>query len=135
TIGPALYLATGGAAVRRVLAFTLGVLAVYFIGGVVLTLGPGQAILRLFPHPSRHATHLIELCVGIALAFVAVALWLARQLIAATRSLAADGGRRALERVRLALDRRAALLIPVLILAVALVIASIGTIGLAGGLD
>lgn len=83
TIGPALYLATGAAAVRRVLAFTVGVLAVYFIGGVVLTLGPGQAILRLFPHPSRHATHLIELCVGIALAFVAVALWLARQRVAA----------------------------------------------------
>ncbi len=199
TIGPALYLATGKDAVRRVAAFTLGVFTVYLVGGVVLTLGPGQALLALLPRPGPRATHLVELCLGAALGLVAIVLWFARErvtrevareetairrssvavgaaimavelptafpyfaviaaivasgrsvlsqlalvvifnvafvapllAIAVTRCLAWEGGERALERVRAALDRRAGIVIAALLLVIAVVLASIGTAGLA----
>jgi cytochrome c biogenesis protein CcdA len=199
TVGPALYLATGNNAVRRVLGFTLGVFGAYLAGGVVLTLGPGQAILRLLPRPSPRTTHLVELVAGISLGLVALGLWLGRQrvarrlaqtktkirwsatasgaaimllelptafpyfgviaaivgsgrsistqlvllvifnvafvapllLIAATRGLLSEKGTQVLERVRAALDRKAAALIPIFILAIALVIGGVGAVGLA----
>ena len=198
TVGPALYLAIGKKAVRRVAAFTLGVFAVSFCGGLILTLGPGRAILSLLPRPGPHVTHLIELAVGIALGLVAAGLWIGRKrvarhlargdtdpgrssfvvgaaimgvelptafpyfaviltilasgrgvpsqvallavfnvafvapliLIAGARGLARDGGTRVLARVQAALDRRAAVLIPTILLAVAVGVALIGTIGL-----
>lgn len=42
TIGPALFLAGGEHPRRSVLEFTLGILAVFFLGGALLVLGPGH---------------------------------------------------------------------------------------------
>ncbi len=198
TVGPALYLALGRDPVRRVAAFALGVFAVSFAGGTILTLGPGRALIALVPRPGPHATHLIELAVGIALAVLAAGLWIGRErmaahlareparsgrsslvvgatimavelptafpyfavilailgsrtavpgqvvvllvfnvafvapllLIAAARGLAGDGGAKVMERVRAAIDRRAAVLLSALVFAVAVVVASVGTVGL-----
>lgn len=203
TVAPALYLATSRDGARKVAALTLGVFAVNFLGGIFLTLGPGQAILAVVPRPTRHTTHLVELFVGIALALVAAGLWLGRErvarrvageekriqrssllvgatvtaaelptafpyfaviaavigsgrdvpteiallavfntafvapllLIALVRSRAGERGTALLARIRLQLDRRAAVIIPALLFAIACVVALIGTIGLAGGLS
>jgi cytochrome c biogenesis protein CcdA len=78
TVGPALYLALGRDAVRSLAAFTAGVFSVYLLGGVVLTLGPGQAV----PHPGARVTHLIELGLGGATLLFAVGLWLTRDQLA-----------------------------------------------------
>lgn len=82
TIAPALYLATGVDASRRLLHFTLGVFTVYLAGGVVLVLGPGQALLSAVTRPGRRETHLIELVLGGVALTVAVALWLRRDGVA-----------------------------------------------------
>jgi len=82
TIAPALYLATGADAQRRVLRFTLGVFAVYCAGGIAIALGPGEAALAAAPRPGPHETHLLELALGgLALAGTA-GLWLARDRLA-----------------------------------------------------
>lgn len=75
TIAPALYLATGERARGRVAEFTLGVFAVYLLGGLAIALGPGQLILSLVPRPSHHVTHLIEIAVGVAMIGAAALLW------------------------------------------------------------
>jgi cytochrome c biogenesis protein CcdA len=82
TIGPALYLATGPAATRRLVLFTLGVFAVYCTGGLVLAAGPGRAILAAVPHPDREDTHLLELALGGLALAVAAVLWLQRDAVA-----------------------------------------------------
>ena len=46
--------------------------------GLLLALGPGQAILALAPHPGREVRHLLELSLGIATFIVAAGLWFAR---------------------------------------------------------
>ena len=40
--------------------FTVGVFAVYFAGGAVFLLGPGQALLALVPHPGHTARYVVE---------------------------------------------------------------------------
>lgn len=82
TIAPALYLATGLDASRRLLHFTLGVFTVYLAGGIVLVLGPGHAILSSVPRPGHRATHLIELVLGGVAFALAVMLWLRREGVA-----------------------------------------------------
>jgi len=82
TIAPALYLATGADASRRLLHFTLGVATVYLAGGVVLVLGPGHALLSVVARPGRRETHLIEMILGGVALVVAVALWLRRDGVA-----------------------------------------------------
>jgi cytochrome c biogenesis protein CcdA len=67
TIGPALYLAAGERARERVIEFTLGVFAVYLLGGVLIALGPGQLLRSLVPHPHHLAAHIIETAVGASL--------------------------------------------------------------------
>lgn len=64
TIGPALYLAGGRRAREHVIQFTLGVFAVYLVGGLVLALGPGQLVLSLVPHPHPHVRFIVETIVG-----------------------------------------------------------------------
>ncbi len=82
TIAPALYLATGIDAPRRLMHFTLGVFTVYLAGGIVLVLGPGHALLSAVARPGHRETHLIEIVLGgIALAVAAV-LWLRRDGVA-----------------------------------------------------
>jgi cytochrome c biogenesis protein CcdA len=82
TIGPALYLATSGRRIRRVTEFTIGVFAVNFLAGVVLTIGPGRLLLGLVPHPRETAKHVIELVAGVALLAMSVALWSGRRSMA-----------------------------------------------------
>jgi cytochrome c biogenesis protein CcdA len=78
TVGPALYLATVRNGALRVTQFTLGVFAVNLVAGLALTLGPGDLLLGLVPHPQRTARHVIELVAGVVLLGFAVVLWLAR---------------------------------------------------------
>jgi cytochrome c biogenesis protein CcdA len=82
TVGPALYLATRSDARRRLVPFTLGVFAVYFLGGLILTAGPGRAILSAIPHPGRRETHLLELGLGGLALVVAAGMLLGREKIA-----------------------------------------------------
>ena len=82
TVGPGLYLATQRGSGRGVGIFTLGVFGMSLLGGLILTLGPGYAIVAGLPRPGTHTTALIELCVGTACSLVAVGLWLARSQIA-----------------------------------------------------
>jgi cytochrome c biogenesis protein CcdA len=82
TIAPSLYLATAPAAVRKLVSFTAGVFAVNALGGLVILLGPGQALVTLIPHPDPHARHLFELFLGLALLPLAGVLWLRRVRVA-----------------------------------------------------
>jgi cytochrome c biogenesis protein CcdA len=75
TIGPALYLATGDEPRSRVIQFTLGVFAVYLLGGVLIALGPGQLLLSLVPKPDAEDRHVIEIVVGAAMLFAGAVLW------------------------------------------------------------
>jgi cytochrome c biogenesis protein CcdA len=92
TVGPALYLATAPHGARRLAGFTAGVLAVGLAGGLVLTLGPGQAILSAVPRPERTARHVIELVLGGVALLLALGLWLRRSDVARRFS---GGGARA----------------------------------------
>ena len=78
TVAPALYLAGGRKAFRSLSGFIVGVFGVNLLGGLLLTLGPGQAILAVAPHPGFEVRRLLELALGLATFLVAVGLWLAR---------------------------------------------------------
>lgn len=82
TIAPALYLATGKEGRSGVAGFVAGVFAVSTLGGLLLTLGPGQVVLASVPRPDRHVTHLIELGLGGAVFVLAGALWMVRERVA-----------------------------------------------------
>jgi cytochrome c biogenesis protein CcdA len=82
TVAPALYLAAGDMAIRSLSGFIAGVFLVNLAGGILLALGPGQAILALVPHPGHELRNLIELCLGGGLFVVAAGLWLARRRVA-----------------------------------------------------
>jgi cytochrome c biogenesis protein CcdA len=82
TVGPAVYLATRKHAVRSLLGFTPGVFAVNLAAGLLLTLGPGQAILAAVPHPGEDTKHLLEICLGLAMLALACLLWPVRHRIA-----------------------------------------------------
>ena len=75
TIGPALYMATGERALGRVTEFTLGVFAVYFLGGAAIALGPGQLLLSLVPHPDPNTRHVLEIIAGAAMLVASAMLW------------------------------------------------------------
>jgi cytochrome c biogenesis protein CcdA len=78
-VGPTLYLASGHDAGRSLLGFIAGVFAVSAAAGVVLVVGPGHALLA--HRPSPHTEHLVEVCAGIILVALAMALWLARSRV------------------------------------------------------
>ncbi len=92
TVAPALYLATGHKRVLRVTQFTIGVFAVDFAVGLVLTIGPGRLLLGLVPHPQRTVRHVIELVAGVILLVVAVALWRGRRSLARRELPMRSGG-------------------------------------------
>jgi cytochrome c biogenesis protein CcdA len=75
TIAPALYVASGDRARRRVAEFTAGVFTVYFLGGVAIALGPGQLVLTLVPRPGRHLSYVLEIVAGVAMLTAAAFLW------------------------------------------------------------
>ncbi len=198
TVAPALYLAAGKTAVRSLIGFIAGVVVVYLVGGLVLLLGPGQALLGLLPRPGDEVRVLLELCVAVALFGLAAVLWLGRSRLARqitknqgqvdrssflvgmgivvvelptafpyfaaialiiasgnnvpiqigllltfnlvfiapllailiVRSLTGDNGREWLERLRAGLDARLAVLLPSFVLAAAIALAALGTVGM-----
>ena len=92
TVGPALFLATVGRSVWRVMQFTIGVFVVNLAAGVVLTIGPGRLLLGLVPHPHGTIRHVLELVAGVALLAVAAGLWTGRRSLA-RRELPGAGDR------------------------------------------
>lgn len=78
TVAPALYLAAGRSPHRGLLGFIVGVFGVNLVGGLLLAVGPGQAILALIPRPGIELRHLLELCLGLAIFVLAIGLWFAR---------------------------------------------------------
>ncbi len=83
TIAPALYLATGDRARLRVIEFTLAVFVVYFLGGALIAIGPGQLLRSIVPHLDRTVQYVVELCAGIGLVFAAGFLWRSREQLVA----------------------------------------------------
>jgi cytochrome c biogenesis protein CcdA len=83
TVAPALYLATAPRARAGLASYTVGVFAVCFLGGLLITLGPGQLILTIAPHPKHAVKHILELAVGAVAAAAAAAVWLGRHRIQA----------------------------------------------------
>ena len=86
TLAPALYLATGEHAVRDLIQFTLGVVGVYLLGGLLLVIGPGEAILALVPHPHATARYVLETIAGVVMLAAAVLLWTHRYRLAKPRN-------------------------------------------------
>jgi cytochrome c biogenesis protein CcdA len=83
TIAPALYLAASGKHARaQVSEFTFGVFAVYFLGGLIVLLGPGELLLDLVPHPGRHLSYILETVAGVAMLSAAAFLWGYRKQLA-----------------------------------------------------
>lgn len=77
TIAAAMVVAANKGPVPRVLAFAAGTGLTYFVGGVILVLGP-TALLNTLTHPTPSTrTHVVEIAIGVvALAF---AYWMSRQ--------------------------------------------------------
>ena len=82
TIAPGLYLAMGQRPRTGLIQFTLGVFAVNFVGGAVIALGPGQALLALVPKPSSTTRYILETVAGATLLVGAVVLWRRRKSLA-----------------------------------------------------
>jgi cytochrome c biogenesis protein CcdA len=82
TVIPALYLASGAQPRMHVRQFTAGVFAVYFLGGAVVALGPGQAVLALVPHPGPTARYVAETVAGAVMVVVGCLLWRGRERLA-----------------------------------------------------
>lgn len=79
SVGPALYLAGSPRPRRNVLRFSGGYAAVMLLGGLVLALGPGRAILALVPTPSLTTRYIFETAAGVAMLVAAGVLWFRRQ--------------------------------------------------------
>ena len=92
TIAPALVLAVRRRGVLLVSLFTLGVFVPSLAAGVLVVVGPGQALIDLVPHVGAHAKHLIEIGAGVALAALAWILWIHRGRVAGTVSREPPGG-------------------------------------------
>ena len=94
TIAPALYLAAGERPRTRVAEFTLSVFLVYFGGGVLIALGPGELLRSLLPHPDYEDRAAAELVAGVVLLVAAVIIWLQRGRLCARGLPAANPQRR-----------------------------------------
>ena len=75
TIAVAVLLATGKRPTARLASYTLGTGTTYFLGRLVLTLGPAVLLRSLLDHQSARPTHIAEIAVG-ALA-LPLAAWIA----------------------------------------------------------
>ena len=90
TVGPALLLALGANAKRDLAAFLLGVFGTSTLGGLILVLGPGRALLAIASTPRPHIVHLVEVVVGVVVLVAAVVLWLKREGFARRLSAQSD---------------------------------------------
>ena len=93
TIGPALYLAAGERPVRAVTQFGVGVFAVFLIGGVLVAVGPGEAVLALVPHPRATTRYVLETVAGAAMLVAGGLLWRHRRRLSERELPAASSGR------------------------------------------
>ncbi len=82
TIAPGLYLAIGRNARAGLIQFTLAVFAVNLVGGAVIALGPGQALLALVPKPGPTARYILETVAGVVMLIAAGLLWSRRKRLA-----------------------------------------------------
>jgi cytochrome c biogenesis protein CcdA len=78
TVAPALYMAAQPKPRRPLAQFTAGVFVVYFVGGALIALGPGELILSLVPKPDLVTRHVLEVLAGVVLLAVAALLWVHR---------------------------------------------------------
>lgn len=78
TVAPALYLAAQPRARNTLMQFTAGVFIVYFLGGALIALGPGELVLSLVPKPDVVVRHVLEVLAGVVLLAVAALLWIHR---------------------------------------------------------
>jgi cytochrome c biogenesis protein CcdA len=78
TLGPAVVLAIGDQAVRRLALFTAGVFVVSTVGGLVILFALGRTVIERIAHPSAHTRAVLELAIGIVLLAAAGALWFLR---------------------------------------------------------
>ena len=81
TVVPALYLAAGPSGVKSVAGFLAGFSAANMALGVLIVLGPGEAVKRHLPHAGDHTKHVLELAAGGLLLLVAAALWWQRHRV------------------------------------------------------
>jgi len=75
TIAPALFMALGENARGRVIRFTIGVFAVYLLGGLIIALGPGQLLLSLIPRPDGRTRWILEIVAVLAMLVGSAYLW------------------------------------------------------------
>lgn len=78
TVAPALYLAAQPQPRKPLAQFTAGVFMVYFVGGALIALGPGELILSFVPKPDATVRSLLEVLAGVVLLAVAALLWMHR---------------------------------------------------------
>ncbi|MDE3133140.1 MAG: GAP family protein [Acidobacteriota bacterium] len=78
TLAPALYMAAQPKPRRPLMQFTAGVFVVYFVGGSLIALGPGELVLSLVPSPGLVTRHVLEVLAGVVLLAVAALLWVHR---------------------------------------------------------
>jgi cytochrome c biogenesis protein CcdA len=81
TIAPALYLAASEHARRQVTQFALAVIAVNLLGGAIILLGPGQALLAIVPKPGRTAREIAEVVAGSVMLMASGVLWRRRKIL------------------------------------------------------
>lgn len=82
TIAPGLYLAMGRNPRMPLIQFTLAVFAVNLVGGAIIALGPGQALLALVPKPDATARYILETVAGVVMLVGAGLLWARRGKLA-----------------------------------------------------
>jgi cytochrome c biogenesis protein CcdA len=87
TIAPGLYLAIGDHPRAGLIKFTLGIVAVNFLGGAVIALGPGEAVLALVPKPDHTARYIGETVAGVVMLGAAAVLWTRRRSLARRHQL------------------------------------------------
>jgi cytochrome c biogenesis protein CcdA len=75
SVAPALYLAAGENPRENVAKFTLGVFLVYFLGGLVIALGPGELVIHLVPKPRPNVRQILEVVAGVVLIVFSGLLW------------------------------------------------------------
>jgi cytochrome c biogenesis protein CcdA len=92
TVVPALWLASTPRG--HVASFAFGVFVVYLIGGLVLLLGPGPALISALHHLRGTVEHAIEAAAGVAVIALAVGLWRGRHSQRVARLPKAGGSRR-----------------------------------------
>jgi cytochrome c biogenesis protein CcdA len=94
TIAPALFLASGDKPRQNVARFTVGVFLVYFLGGAIIALGPGQLLLSLVPHPDQFMRQVLEVIAGAVMLAAGAMLWRHRAALGQRQSKALDPNRR-----------------------------------------